>query len=218
VKDIHTMKHALAIAGLLAVLGAPADASLRYDTQGRPGSIYVPSAGPRGMIADKTARRPGDLITVVIEETSDIKNEEKSNLTKATNLNYSLDVFDINPDTFSTLPALGGSSQDDLTSSANYEKKGNFSARITAIVVDVLPNGTLVIEGRREVRVDNETKVIEFSGIVRRFDIQPNNTIESELVAQARVSYVGTGHMTEATNRTGIGSVIHSAISWLWPF
>ena len=138
------------------------------------------SAGPIGMIADKTARRAGDLLTVVIAEAQDISNEESANLTKSTTLEYALDSFNIKPNAFNPLPDIEATSQDDFNGTANYEKKGTFSARITAIVMDVLPNGNLVIQGRREVRVDGEVKVLEFSGIVRRYDVSRTNSIESE--------------------------------------
>ncbi|MDF1800342.1 MAG: flagellar basal body L-ring protein FlgH, partial [Planctomycetota bacterium] len=63
-----------------------------------------------------------------------------------------------------------------------------------------------------------ETKVIEFRGLLRRWDITANNTIDSELVAEATVTYSGSGPMTNATNRTGIGKLFHDAIAWVWPF
>ncbi|MFT5462957.1 MAG: flagellar L-ring protein precursor FlgH, partial [Planctomycetota bacterium] len=88
----------------------------------------------------------------------------------------------------------------------------------TAIVIDVLPNGNMVLQGRREIRVDNETKLIEFSGMIRSYDVLPNNTIESQLVAEAKISYQGTGDLTNSTNRTGVGRFLHSVISWFWPF
>lgn len=186
--------------------------------QGRPGSIYDPDMGPMNMIADKTARRPGDLITVLIAENQAVKNEETSQLRKATTLDYRLDSFDINPDAFDPLPRLAASSKDDFNGTANYEKNGEFTARITAIVMDVLPNGNMVVKGRREIQIDDETKVIEFSGVVRRFDVKADNTITSELVADARVSYTGEGQLTDATSRRGLGNIIHRAIVWLWPF
>ncbi len=186
--------------------------------QARPGSIYDGSRGAQGLIADKTARRPGDLITVVISESQDLKNEETSSLNRTTNLDYSLDSFNIKPTFFETLPDITATSADGFNGSANYEKKGEFQARITAIVSDVLPNGNLVISGRREIRIDNETKLIEFSGIVRRYDVHADNTIESELVAEARVSYRGKGVLTNSTNRRGIGGVVHGFFSWFWPF
>jgi len=186
--------------------------------QGRPGSIYDPGLGPINMIADKTARRPGDLITVLIVENQEIKNEETSELRRSTTLDYKLDSFDIAPDAFDPLPRIGASSQDDFNGTANYEKNGEFTARITAIVMDVLPNGNMVIKGRREIKIDAETKVIEFSGVVRRFDIRADNTVLSELVADARVSYTGEGQLTDTTTRRGLGGFIHRAIIWLWPF
>ncbi len=186
--------------------------------QGRPGSIYDPDAGPINMIADKTARRPGDLVTVLISENQEVKNEETSQLRRATTLDYALQNFDIKPDAFDPLPRLAATSQDDFNGTANYEKEGEFTARITAIVMDVLPNGNLVLKGRREIRIDYETKLIEFSGVVRRYDIRADNTILSELVADARVSYTGEGTLTDTTNRRGLGNVIHRMLLWLWPF
>lgn len=186
--------------------------------QARLGSIYDPDRGPQAMIADKTARRPGDLLTVLIVESQDVANQEQSALRRETSLDYALDSFNLKPKAFSVLPDVVAESTDEFTGTANYQKRGTFEARITAIVMDVLPNGNLVISGRREIRVDNELKVIEFSGIVRRYDVKPNNTVESELVAEARVAYVGRGPLTNTTNRRGLGGLIHRAITWLWPF
>ena len=197
---------------LCAVLGAGTASAQR------PGSIYDVGRGPQGLIADKTARRPGDLITVIISENQDLKNEETSQLNRQTSLDYGLDSFQLAPDLFDPLPDVVAASNDVFNGTANYEKKGEFTARITAIVSDVLPNGNLVISGRREIRIDNETKLIEFSGIVRRYDVHADNTIQSELVAEARVSYAGKGVMTDATNRKGVGAWLHNALLWLWPF
>lgn len=201
------------IAALAALCLAPAASA-----QARRGSIYEPSQGPFGLIANKTANRPGDLVTILISEVQTLKEEEKSGFKRETDLNYELASFDIKENAFSVLPNLGASSTDDFKGESKQEKKGNFKARLTAVVVDALPNGNLVIRGRREIRVDKQVKTIEFSGIVRRFDIQQDNTVESELVADAKVSYTGTGPATESTNRMGLGGLIHSAIVWLWPF
>ncbi|MCB9916265.1 MAG: flagellar basal body L-ring protein FlgH [Planctomycetes bacterium] len=196
----------------LATLCAPADA------QARRGSIYDASRGPYGLIGNKTASRPGDLVTIMISETQAVKDEEKTDLKRQTDLNYALTSFDVKPNAFSVLPDLGASSADDFKGEAKQEKNGAFNARLTAVVVDALPNGNLVIRGRREIRVDKQVKTIEFSGIVRRYDIRQDNTVESELVADAKVSYTGQGPSTDTTNRVGLGGVIHSAIVWLWPF
>jgi len=186
--------------------------------QSRPGSIYDVRKGGVSLIAAKIAHRPGDLITVVINEAQNVSNQEASDFTKSTNLDYEMTKMEIFDSLFETLPSIGAASQDGFTGSASYSKAGNFNARLTAIVVDVTPQGTMVIEGRREVRIDDETKVIEFRGIMRKWDITAQNTIDSELVAEATVTYSGSGPMTQATNRQGIGKLFHDAIAWVWPF
>jgi flagellar L-ring protein precursor FlgH len=201
------------ILALLTVLATAGSAGAQ-----RMGSIYNSRAAPLRTIANKTAHRTGDLVTVIISETQDIRNEEKSELSKESALNYQLLNFDIKPEAFDPLPAIATRKADEFTGDATYEKKGAFKARLTAIVMDTLPNGNLVIQGRREVRVDGEVKVLEFSGIVRRYDVSRTNTVESELVADARVTYTGSGPMTRATNRVGLSGWLHDAIDWLWPF
>jgi len=208
------MRQLLIIALAITTAAAPASACL----QERRGSIYDPNNGPFGLVANKTAARPGDLVTVLIQENQDLKNEEKSDLKTKKALDTQLTSFNLSPGSFSTLPDVTSSTNDTFTGTANYEKKGKFSARLTAMVVDALPNGNLVISGRREIRIDNETKVIEFSGVVRRYDITATNTVESELVANARVSYSGSGPLTRTTNRHGFGGFMHDAFIWLWPF
>ena len=186
--------------------------------QVRRGSIYDINAGPVRTNVAPTARQPGDLVTVLISETQDVKNEEKSDLSKASSLDYQLTDFDISPDSFSTLPGLGGSRNDTFAGSANYEKKGTFTARLTAVVIDTLPNGNLIIQGRREIRIDQEVKVIEVSGMIRRYDIKSDNTILSEQVADARVMYSGMGPLSDSTRRRGVSRWLHGLLDFLWPF
>lgn len=211
------MKHTHVLLALVAVITMPAMSADAGPDQRR-GSIYNPAQGPFGLVANKTGSKVGDLVTVVIDESQDVKNEESSDLSKTTNLNYALTNFDVKPNAFNTLPAIEAASDDSLKGTANYKKKGRFSARVTAVVVDVLPNGNLVVNARREIRIDKETKLIEFSGIVRRYDISADNTVPSELVANAVVSYIGTGPLTDSTNRKGLGAFVHDAIAWIWPF
>lgn len=201
----------LLLSTLFLLLALPAAA------QQRRGSIYSPNRALRPL-ANKTAHSVGDLVTVLIEETTDVKNEEKSDLSKSTDLKYELLDFDVKPNTFSTLPSIETGKENTFSGNAKVEKKGAFTARLTAIVMDTLPNGNLVIQGRRELRIDQEVKVIEFSGIVRRYDITATNTVQSELVADARVTYSGTGPMTNTTNRRGLSGWLTNALDWIWPF
>ncbi|MEO6708637.1 MAG: flagellar basal body L-ring protein FlgH [Planctomycetota bacterium] len=186
--------------------------------QDRAGSIYRPDSGPRSIIGSKIAFRRGDIVTVVIKESQSVQNQEASDLSRGTTLDYGLSAFDIRPTMFSTLPRIGADSSETFAGSANYAKKGAFEARLASIVVDVLPNGNMVVSGRREIRIDKETKLIEFSGIVRRYDIANDNTVQSELVANAEIRYRGQGPLTDSTQRYGLGGFIHRWFGWLWPF
>ncbi len=183
-----------------------------------PGSIYAVGAGPRNMVADKKASHAGDLLTVLISESQDVQNKETSDMSKSDSLNYGLSTFNIKPDAFSVLPDVSGDMVSTFQGTANYQKQGSLQARITVVVIDSLPNGNLVVQGRREIRIDRETKIIAFTGVVRRYDISTANTVESELVANAKVSYVGNGPMTNSTNRSSLGSLIGDLLVWLWPF
>jgi len=199
---------------MLCATALAADAS----AQARRGSIYDPAQGPRGLISEKTAFRKGDIVTVIISETQNVQNNEASDLSRSTNLNYKLNVWDIDPDFFDPLPKVDADSSDGFIGSAKYQKSGNFKARLAAVVVDTLPNGNLVVSGRRELRIDKETKLIEFTGIVRRWDISADNTIQSELVANAEIVYRGKGPLTDHTQRYGLGGWLHRLWAWIWPF
>ena len=157
-------------------------------------------------------------MTVLIVEDQEVSNEESTDLQKISGLDYALTDFNISPGSFDVLPSLRGDRSNSFSGTANYEKQAEFTARLTAIVVDILPNENLVIQGRREIRVDGEVKVIEVSGIVRRFDVRQDNTILSQSVADARISYSGSGPLTKTTNRRGFGGWIHDLLDWLWPF
>ncbi|MFT4540793.1 MAG: flagellar L-ring protein precursor FlgH [Planctomycetota bacterium] len=204
-----------ALASLLVLAGLSSEV---LHAQARRGSIYNPNRGPIGLVANKSARRVGDLVTIIINETQDIKNDEKADLKKGSDLKYELLNFDLKPNAFNVLPGFESGRSDNFAGTAKYEKKGQFTARLTAVVMDVLPSGNMVVRGRREIRIDQERKVIEFSGVVRKYDVRADNTIQSELVADARVNYSGSGPMTKSTNRTGLGNWLRNAVAWLWPF
>lgn len=209
---MRTLRIALLFLTLVA-LGLPDGRS-----QTRPGSIYDVQRGPIGLVANKTARRPGDLVTVLISESQDVVNEEITNLQKQSSLEKELLNFDLLPDAFSTLPRIDADSATQLQGTAIQNKRGALQARLTAMVIDELPNGNLVISGRREVRIDQDVKLIEFAGVVRKYDIAANNTVTSELVADATVSFTTSGPIANTGRRRGANGWFSNAIDWLWPF
>jgi len=88
---------------------------------------------------------------------------------------------------------LGVDAGDNFRGGGSTTRGGSLNARMTAQVVDVLPNGVLRIEGRQTIIVNGEEQVIVVSGLVRPQDIKPDNTVLSTFVADATITYQGTG-------------------------
>ena len=101
---------------------------------------------------------------------------------------------------------------------AKQEKDSNFEARMAVMIVDRMPNGNLVIAGSRVVQIDDETKTLRISGVVRPIDITAQNSVPSSLVAEARVSMSGEGANTRMVTRGPIGTLFDTLIWAAWPF
>jgi len=86
-------------------------------------------------------------------------------------------------------------------------------ANITAKVIEVMPNGNLIVEGRKEVTIEKEKRFIILSGMVRPEDIEFDNTISSSKVADARIEYTGTGVISDKQSP----GVLHRIFDWVYP-
>jgi flagellar L-ring protein precursor FlgH len=85
---------------------------------------------------------------------------------------------------------------------------------VTAVVREVFPNGNLFIEGTKEVLINNERQYITLSGVVRPEDIGPDNTLSSDLLADARLVYSGRGVLSDKQRPGLLGRVV----DFVWPF
>lgn len=94
------------------------------------------------------------------------------------------------------------------------DRDGHVKAYISAIVEKVLFNGNLYIRGQREVRVNNETQYITLSGVVRPEDISSSNEISSTFIANARITYSGSGPIADKQRVGWLGRVL----DYVWPF
>jgi len=177
-------------------------------------SLWNPLRPTPGLIGDTTARNVGDVLTIVISEQQSIKNQEKSQLAKQSSIDAALTNWTIFESLFNKLPAVSGSSSRDMTGDAKYDKEGSLETRISVLVIDVMPNGNMLVEGRRRIVMDKETKSIRLTGIVRPYDVSPVNTVMSENVANASIAYEGQGPLTSATSRGWLSEML----DFVWPF
>jgi len=104
---------------------------------------------------------------------------------------------------------IGGSAKFDGTGSTS--RNGRLAARLSARVTEIEPNGNLVLEGRKILKVNQDEQVITVTGVVRPQDIGPNNTVYSSSIADARIEYSGKGAVTTG-QRPGIVSRI---LNWV---
>lgn len=149
-----------------------------------------------------------DLVTVMVDETAQVISEGEMDRRKKAEGKFALNdwiVFDgwaVRPD-----PQSGGSPKIDGRMENKYRAEGELETResmrfrIACEIVDVRPNGTLVLEGRRSIQANKEQWEMSLTGIVRAEDVLPNNTVLSEDVASLRIYKREAGHVRDGYRR-----------------
>jgi flagellar L-ring protein precursor FlgH len=164
--------------------------------------------GQHGVLfTDIRASRLGDIVTVLVMESSSTDRKAETNTKKESDNHLNLATF------FGSTHFMAGrdgnkakfdfTGENEHKASGNITRQDNVSAQIPARIMKILDNGLLVVEGRRVVVVNDETQTLAFSGTVRPEDITPENTVKSTQVADAEVTVVGKGILAEK-QRPGI--------------
>lgn len=151
-----------------------------------------------GMFADKKARDVGDILTIIINEsTTQTAAKSRSNSKEANvNLGAGTGIFHF-------LAAAGANASDSFEANGSASDTNRFIGRITVTVVEVLPNDNMVIEGTQSIWQNRDEHKITLRGIVRRADVTAANTIPSTKVADATLKFDGKGPLN-AKQRQGI--------------
>jgi flagellar L-ring protein FlgH len=169
-------------------------------------AAYSPNSlwrnGSRAFFKDQRAHEIGDILTVTvnINDTATFANESQRSRTNAEDSGIT-NFFGVKnlPITNQALPAriltTDGTTTFDGKGSINRAE--TLTTNVAAVVMQVLPNGNLVVEGKQEIRVNFEMRQLIVGGIVRPEDIQSDNTIDSTKIAEARIAYGGKGQVTD---------------------
>lgn len=156
-------------------------------------SLYRPSSA--SFYRDPRAMKPGDVLTVLISINDRANLNNKSDLKRNSESDYTLGS-DIN--WISKISGnVNANSKANSKGDAKVERREDIRLSVAAVVTNVLPNGNLIINGSQEVRVNYELRVLNIAGVVRPRDIAGNNTINYDKIAEARISYGGRGRMSE---------------------
>jgi flagellar L-ring protein precursor FlgH len=163
------------------------------------GAIYRPSSF-RGLFEDRRARLVGDILTIQIQEKTSARSSSNSSVDRNASVDASIGRLPFTSPGSSLIPKLGVSG----TSANSFEGKGEtgsdnaFSGTITVTVVEVLPNGNLVVSGEKQVGINQNLEVLRFSGVVDPVSLQPGNLVPSTRVADARLEVRGRGDIDQA--------------------
>ncbi len=187
------------------------------------GSLWPGETSRNTLFQDLRARYVGDIVTInVSEKTSAVKEATTSTARKsdtdigistAFGLPLNLRMSNLFGSGNSFSPEVKSAYDAKFDGSGKTERSGELSAVISARVVDVLPNGNLVIEGKKDTIVNNELQYLIISGIVRPEDITDENTILSTLISDARIEYSGKGVVADEQNHGWLRRILDN----IWP-
>ena len=181
-----------------------------------PGSLYSPAANFADLAIDVRARHVDDILTVLVNENASAVATGATKTARASSANASITSLAGKLSAASALTNLVNStSNTSLDGSGTTSRTTTLTATITARVVDVLPNGYLVIEGTKTVLVNSETQVVTVRGVVRPADLSYANTVQSGSIGQMELKINGKGVVNDAIRRPNI---LYRILLGLLPF
>ena len=160
--------------------------------------------GSRAFFKDQRAHQIGDILTVTVRITDKANIENETSRSRVNKEDSGVTDY-IGSKTLGASAAKAVLPGRILTADSNalsegkgsVDRKEELLTNVAAVVMQVLPNGNLVVEGKQEVRVNFEIRELIVAGIVRPEDIQSDNTIDSTKIAEARIAYGGRGQITD---------------------
>jgi flagellar L-ring protein precursor FlgH len=190
-------------------------------TAAQAGSIWAKRDKNTTMVySDDTARQIGDVLTIIISESTKIDNKVDRELKKTTDRTSNFDGnLGITTPQHNILPRMPGftmnaATDNELSGVSNYKDERSFEDRITVVVEDVQTSGNLVVIGTRHRDIADDKQLITISGIVRPSDISFDNTIRSEQVGNFTIVQKNEGYSDTYTGTGWLGKIF----DFLWPF
>lgn len=188
------------------------------------GAIWPGDSARNLLFTDAKATDVGDIVTVIIDETATSSQKATTDVGKDASLdmdwtalfgvdrNLGVNNFLGSADPFD--PRATASLSRNTKGAGTTTREGTLSARISVVVIQTFPNGNFAIEGRRSITVNHEEQIVVLRGLIRKVDIDFDNTISSRYIANASISYAGEGVVADE-QRVGW---LTRALTYVWPF
>jgi flagellar L-ring protein FlgH len=169
----------------------------------QPNSLW--ETGGRAFFRDQRACRVGDILTVVvsINDQAQLSNETKrsranSNTADLTSLmGYETKLNKILPSNVSPTNLVDTNSATNNNGKGSIGRQEQIDLRIAATIIQVLPNGNLVVEGKQQLSVNFDMRELNIRGVIRPQDISASNTVTYDQIAEARINYGGRGSIAD---------------------
>jgi flagellar L-ring protein precursor FlgH len=168
-----------------------------------PNSLWRP--GARAFFKDIRAKEVGDTLTVRLKLDDSAKMSNKTKGKRDDNekmgvqalLGYEAQLGKILPRDYNSADLFGFGTKHNTDGEGDIGRSETIEITFAALVTQVLPNGSLAIMGRQEVRVNYELRELMLTGVVRQQDIEADNSISHERIAEMRVAYGGRGTLSD---------------------
>lgn len=210
------------VLGAFTVTPLPASAQSLWQ-RGKPVGQDAPVAGHGSIYLRAVKKRPAlqrhDIVLINVVEVSQASNDARLETKRDLQLEFALDKWvrfadgDLSP-TRNVQPEIDLQSKRELKGSGRTNRNESIRLRVAARVVDVLPNGNLVLEARKQRRINDEVTVLTLTGEVASADVAPDYSISSDRVADMKLSLTGEGPVTANARWTWLTWLV----DWIWPF
>jgi flagellar L-ring protein precursor FlgH len=169
------------------------------------GSLFTPDTPMLDLGSDLRARRANDLVTIVVFDTASAVSKGATKSARSSSAQASVTGLAGVPRSTSSLANLLKLNTDTkLDGQGETSRETTLNTTLSARVLRVLPNGLLIVEGSKSIRVNSETQLVSVRGIVRPFDLTPDNRVASDKVAALEVTVDGKGVVADAVRRPNI--------------
>jgi flagellar L-ring protein FlgH len=181
------------------------------------GSLYSDAGLASSLFTDLKARRVNDILTVRVLENTTASSGADTNATRKSSKSLAIpNLFGVENHTGGVPLAnlVSANSNSAFAGEGATNRQGSLSALLSARVREVLPNGDLVIEGIKELKVNNERQTLTLIGVVRTRDIAPNNVVSSTAIANMQIQLDGKGVVSDHLNP----GWLYRVLTKVWPF